>query len=49
MPSWFNDKQGATQYPWYGYIATITGANGLTPTIAQQPFTSKPMHYGASL
>jgi hypothetical protein len=46
MPSWFNDKQGATGYPWYGYVATITGANGLTPTIAQQPFTSKPMHYG---
>jgi hypothetical protein len=18
MPSWFNDPQGATQYPWYG-------------------------------
>ena len=46
MPSWFNDKQGATTYPWYGYVATITGASGLTPTIAQQPFTSKPMHYG---
>ena len=36
MPSWFNDKQeGATTYPWYGYVATITGANGLTPTIAR--------------
>jgi hypothetical protein len=46
MPSWFNDKQGATAFPWFGYVATITGANGLTPTIAQQPFTSKPMHYG---
>ena len=46
MPSWFNDKQGATRYPWYGYFAVISGANGLTPAIAQQRFTSKPMHYG---
>jgi len=46
MPSWFNDKQGATQYPWYGYFAVITGASGLAPTIAQQRFTAKPMHYG---
>jgi hypothetical protein len=46
MPSWFNDKQGATRYPWFGYVAVITGANALAPTIAQQPFTSKPMHYG---
>jgi hypothetical protein len=46
MPSWFNDKQGATAYPWFGYVATITGANGLSPSIAQQPFTAKPMHYG---
>jgi len=46
MPSWFNDKQGATQFPWFGYVANITGANGLAPRIAQQPFTAKPMHYG---
>jgi hypothetical protein len=46
MPSWFNDPQGATKYPWYGYVATITGANTLAPTIAQQRFTAKPMHYG---
>ncbi len=46
MPSWFNDPQGATKYPWYGYVATISGANTLTPKIGQQRFTSKPMHYG---
>ena len=46
MPSWFNDPQGATKFPWYGYVATITGADTLAPTIAQQQWTQKPMHYG---
>ena len=46
MPSWFNDPQGAAKYPWYGYVATIRGADTLTPSIGQQRFTSKPMHFG---
>src|SRR4051794_24883807 len=46
MPSWYNDPQGAAQYPWYGYVAAIKGANTLTHTIRQQRFTAKPMHYG---
>src|SRR3954447_18155365 len=46
LPSWYNDPHGATQYPWYGYLAVIDGANGLKPRIAQQRFTVKPMHYG---
>jgi len=46
MPAWGNDPHGATLYPWYGYVATITNANTLAPSIAQQRFTSKPMHYG---
>ena len=46
FPSWFNDPQASTAYQWYGYAAQITGAAGTAPTIAQQRFTEKPMHYG---
>lgn len=46
MPSWYNDPRGAAKFPWYGYVATIRGADTLTPSIGQQWFTSKPMHYG---
>ena len=46
FPSWFNDPQGSTAYKWFGYVASITKATSKAPTIAQQPFTEKPMYYG---
>ena len=41
-----NTDAGSSAYPWYGYVAVITGADTLTPRIAQQRFTEHPMHYG---
>jgi hypothetical protein len=41
-----NTDPKASAFPWYGYVAVITGADTLTPTIAQQRFTKHPMHYG---
>ena len=46
FPSWANDPQGATAVKWWGYAATIANAASLSPTIAQERFTEKPMHYG---
>jgi uncharacterized repeat protein (TIGR01451 family) len=46
MTSWFADRNAATQYPWYGYVAEVTSANTSTPSIVQTRFTEKPMHYG---
>jgi hypothetical protein len=46
MPSWYNDRQAASQFPWYGYVSLITNATGDAPAYAQQRFTEKPMHYG---
>jgi hypothetical protein len=46
FPSWANDPQGATAIKWWGYAATVANAASLSPTIAQQRFTEKPMHYG---
>jgi hypothetical protein len=46
FPNWSSDPQGATGVKWLGYVAAITKANSKGPTIAQQPFTEKPMHYG---
>jgi CARDB len=46
MTSWYADPNGADDYPWYGYVATITNANTATPTIAQERFTDRPMHFG---
>ena len=46
FPNWADDPQGATTVKWWGYAATITNAASLSPTIAQQRFTEKPMHYG---
>src|SRR3954454_23156262 len=46
FPSWYNDPQAATAYQWYGYVAPITAAASTAPTIAQQRFTEKPMHFG---
>ena len=44
--SWANDPKGATAAKWYGYFAAITNAASKKPTVAQQQFTEKPMHYG---
>jgi hypothetical protein len=46
MPSWFNNRQAASQYPWYGYVALLQNAASPTPTIYQTTFTEHPMHYG---
>ena len=46
FPNWVDDPQGATTVKWCGYAAVITNAASLSPTIAQQRFTEKPMHYG---
>jgi uncharacterized repeat protein (TIGR01451 family) len=46
MPSWFNDRIAATQFPWFGHVSVITGAAGPAPSFAQQRFTERPMYYG---
>ncbi|MGH2671425.1 MAG: DUF11 domain-containing protein [Actinomycetota bacterium] len=46
MPSWFNDRIAATQFPWFGYVSVISGAAGPAPGFVQQKFTERPMYYG---
>lgn len=46
MPSWYNNREAATAFKWFGYAALITDAAGSSPAFAQQKFTEKPMHYG---
>jgi hypothetical protein len=46
FPNWAVDPQGATAVKWFGYVGVITKATTKGPTIAIQPFTEKPMHYG---
>ncbi|MGZ4281476.1 MAG: hypothetical protein ACXVQ4_05215 [Gaiellaceae bacterium] len=46
FPNWADDPNGATTVKWYGYAGVVTNAASLSPTIAQQRFTEKPMHYG---
>ncbi len=46
MPSWFNDRIAATQFPWFGYVSVITNATSSTPSFVQQKFTERPMYYG---
>jgi hypothetical protein len=46
FPNWVDDPQGATTVKWWGYAGVITNASTLSPTVAQQRFTEKPMHYG---
>jgi hypothetical protein len=41
-----NTAANSSDFPWYGYVAVVSHADGLAPTIAQQRFTSHPMHYG---
>jgi hypothetical protein len=46
FPEWFADRTGATTVKWYGYVALITNATTASPTIDQNRYTEKPMHYG---
>jgi hypothetical protein len=46
FPNWAEDPAGATAVKWWGYAATVTNAASLSPTVAQQRLTEKPMHYG---
>ena len=46
FPNWADDPQGATDVKWWGYAAVLSNAASLSPTVAQQRFTEKPMHYG---
>jgi hypothetical protein len=46
MPSWYNNRQAAAQFKWFGYASLVTGANTAFPSYAQTKFTEKPMHYG---
>jgi hypothetical protein len=46
MPSWYNNRQAATAFPWFGYASLITNASTASPSFAQQKFTDQPMHYG---
>jgi hypothetical protein len=41
-----NTAPDSSNFPWYGYVAVINRADTLKPTIAQQRFTTHPMHYG---
>ena len=46
MPSWYNNRQAATAFKWYGYASLITDATSTAPTFAQTRFTDEPMDYG---
>jgi hypothetical protein len=46
MPSWYNNRQAATQFKWFGYASLIRNATSATPTFAQTKFTDQPSHYG---
>jgi hypothetical protein len=41
-----NTAPNSSDFPWYGYVAVVSNATSTKPTIAQQPFTEHPMHYG---
>ncbi len=46
MPSWFNNREAASQFPWHGYVALLENAASATPTISQTTFTEHAMHFG---
>ena len=46
FPNWADDPQGSTSVKWWGYAGVVSNAASLSPTVAQQRFTEKPMHYG---
>jgi hypothetical protein len=45
MPSWYNNRQAAPAFKWFGYASLISNAAG-SPTYAQVKFTDQPSHYG---
>jgi len=46
MPSWYNNREAATAFRWFGYASLIRNAAGSSPTFAQAKFTDQPSHYG---
>ena len=46
MPSWYNDRQAAAEFKWFGYASLIRNATSTTPSYAQAKFTDQPSHYG---
>jgi hypothetical protein len=46
MPSWYNNRQAATAFKWFGYAAMVTNATSGSPSFIQNKFTDQPMHYG---
>jgi hypothetical protein len=46
MPSWYNNRQAATAFKWFGYASLIRNATGGTPNFSQAKFTDQPSHYG---
>jgi hypothetical protein len=46
MPSWYNNRQAATAFPWFGYASLVSDAAGTAPSFIQQRFTDQPFHYG---
>jgi hypothetical protein len=46
MPSWYNNRQAATAFKWFGYASLIRNATSATPNFSQAKFTDQPSHYG---
>ena len=46
LPAGPTTRRAATTVKWFGYAGLITNATSIEPTVAQQRFTEKPMHYG---
>jgi hypothetical protein len=46
MPSWYNSRQAATAFKWFGYASLVTNATSTSPSFIQNKFTDQPMHYG---
>ena len=46
MPSWYNNRQAAAQFKWFGYASLIRNATASSPSFAQTKFTDQPSHYG---
>jgi hypothetical protein len=46
MPSWYNNRQAAAQFKWFGYASLIRNATASSPSFVQTKFTDQPSHYG---
>jgi hypothetical protein len=46
MPNWAGNPSAADDFKFFGYVALIKNANTNAPTVIQDKFTQKPMHYG---